>query len=131
MEVPVIVELPSTLEQSLDTALAEHPVLKASLADIEAAEAQYAASKSSYHPKLTLEGDRTWNEDIDGISGKNEDWVIALRLKYNLYNGGKDSARRKQSAELMTKAKDILRGSQWETEEGMRLFWYAYEATQQ
>jgi adhesin transport system outer membrane protein len=131
MEVPVIVELPSTLEQSLDTALVEHPVLKASLADIEAAEAQYAASKSSRHPKLTLEGDRTWNEDIDGVPGENEDWVIALRLRYNLYNGGRDSARRQQTAELLTQAKDIHRNAQWETEEGMRLSWYAYEATSQ
>ena len=131
MEVPLGIKLPSTLEQSLKTALVEHPVLKSSLADIEAAESQYAASKSSRHPKLTLEGDRTWNEDIDGVVGENEDWVIALRLRYNLYNGGRDSARRKQTAELLTQAKDIHRNAQWETEEGMRLSWYAYESTNQ
>lgn len=131
MSAPVGLVLPTTLDESLNTAFAKHPTIKSATADVEAAEAQYEASKSKAHPKLTIEGDRTWNEDIDGIPGDNEDWVIALRLKYNLYNGGKDSARRKQTAELITKAKDVLRGAQWETEEGMRLSWYAYEATQQ
>jgi len=131
MENPAALDLPSSLDEALNTALASHPAIKSATADIEAAEAQYAASKSKRYPTLAIEGDRTWNEDIDGIEGKNEDWVIALRLRYNLYNGGKDSARRKQSAELVTQAKDVLRGAQWQTEEGMRLSWYAYEATRQ
>jgi len=34
-------------------------------------------------------------------------------------------------AELLTQAKEVYRGAQWEAEEGMRLSWYAYEATKQ
>jgi len=109
----------------------KHPRNNAATAHIEEAEAQHAAAKRKRYPRLTIEGDRTWNEDIDGIEGENEDWVIALRLKYNIYNGGKDSARRKETAELLTQAKDVMRGARWETEEGMRLSWYAYEATKQ
>lgn len=131
MELPGGLELPSSLDESLKIAFEEHPTIKSATADIEAAEAQYAASKSKRLPTINIEGDRTWNEDIDGVVGENEDWVIALRLRYNLYNGGKDSARRKQTAELLTQAKDVFRGAQWETEEGMRLSWYAYEATLQ
>ena len=131
MEVPGGFVLPASLDESLTIAFEEHPTIKSATADIEAAEAQHAASKSKRLPTINLEGDRTWNEDIDGLEGENEDWVIALRLRYNLYNGGKDSARRKQTAELLTQAKDVFRGAQWETEEGMRLSWYAYEATLQ
>ncbi|MFT7388723.1 MAG: adhesin transport system outer membrane protein [Candidatus Endobugula sp.] len=131
MEAPASLVLPTSLDESLTIAFDKHPTMKSAAADIEAAEAQYAASKSKRHPKLTLEGDRTWNEDVDGVPADNEDWVIALRLKYNLYNGGKDSARRQQTAELVTQAKDVMRGARWETEEGMRLSWYSYEATQQ
>ncbi len=131
MEEPVITGLPSTLDESLRIAFSQHPTIKSATADIEAAEAQHASAKSKRHPTLRLEGDRTWNEDIDGTVGENEDWVIALRLRYNIYNGGKDSARRKQTAELLEQAKDVYRGAQWETEEGMRLSWYAYEATNQ
>lgn len=131
MQVPTGMTLPSNLESALETAYEKHPVIRSALADIEAAEAQHNAAKSLSYPKLTLEGDRTWNEDIDGLEGKNEDWVVALRVRYNIYNGGKDSAKRKQTAELITQAKDIHRNALWETEEGMRLSWYAYEATNQ
>jgi outer membrane protein, adhesin transport system len=131
MEVPTGVGLPNNLDDALKIAFSEHPTLKSALADIEAAEAQHAAARSARHPTLNIEGDRTWNEDIDGQVGENEDWVIALRLRYNIYNGGRDNARRKQTAELLTQAKDVHRGAQWETEEGMRLSWYAYEATRQ
>ncbi len=132
METPSDIEnLPVSLDESLSIAFAEHPTIKSAQADIEAAEAQHAASKSKNHPTLTIEGDRTWNEDIDGVVGENEDWVVALRLRYNIYNGGADKARRNQTADLLTQAKEVHRGAQWETEEGMRLSWYAYEATAQ
>lgn len=123
--------IPKSLDESLQIAFDSHPTIKSAQADIEAAEAQHAASKSKHYPTLHLEGDRTWNEDIDGTPGENEDFVVALRLRYNLYNGGKDSARRKQTAEQLQQAKDVHRGARWETEEGMRLSWYAYEATLQ
>jgi adhesin transport system outer membrane protein len=131
MEPPVGMSLPASLDESLTIAFVEHPTINSAAADIEAAEAQYAASKSERHPTLHLEGDRSWNEDIDGVVGENKDWVVALRLRYNIYNGGKDSALRKETSELLQKAKDVARGAKWETEEGMRLSWYAYEATLQ
>ncbi|ODS24849.1 hypothetical protein AB835_00850 [Candidatus Endobugula sertula] len=131
MEEPIDFVLPVDLNESIELSLVEHPAIKSALADIEAAEAQHTASKSENYPRLLIEGDRTWNEDIDGAEGKNEDWVIALRLRYNLYKGGAHQARRKQMAELLTQAKEVYRGAQWEAEEGMRLSWYAYEATKQ
>ena len=131
MEAPSTLAVPASLDDSLKIAFDQHPAIKSAQADIEAAAARYASAKSKYHPTLHIEGDRTWNEDIDGAVGENEDWVIALRLRYNIYNGGKDVARRKQTAELLQQSKEIHRGARWETEEGMRLSWYAYEATLQ
>jgi adhesin transport system outer membrane protein len=131
MEAPTRLSLPASLDESLTAAFSNHPIIKSAAADIEAAEAQYAASKSARHPTLHIEGDRSWNEDIDGVPGKNEDWVVALRLRYNIYNGGRDNARRKQTAELLQQAIDVARSAKWQTEEGMRLSWYAYEATLQ
>ena len=77
MERPMPFTLTGELEDSLKIAFANHPQLKSAEADIEAAKAQYSASKSSFYPTLTLEGDSTINEDLDGVEGTNEDWVIA------------------------------------------------------
>ena len=131
LEVPTGISLPASLDESLVIAFEEHPTIKSAQADIEAAEAQHAASKSRYMPTLHLEGDRRWNEDVDGVTGRNEDWIVALRVRYNLFNGGSDLARRKQTAESLEQAKQVFQGARWETEEGMRLSWYAYEATLQ
>lgn len=127
---PEGVQVPASKEAALANALNQHPQLKSADADIEAAKAQYRASKSRNYPTITLEGDRTWNEDIDGVEGTNEDWVIALRLRYNLYNGGSDSARNKQTAYLLEEAKEIRNTTKRQVEEGMRLSWHAYEYTQ-
>lgn len=121
---------PASIEDAVAKAFNNNPQLKSADADIEAAKAQYRASKGQYYPTLSLEGDRTWNEDIDGIEGDNEDWVIALRLRYNLYNGGSDSARKKQTAYLIEEAKEIRGNTKRQVEEGMRLSWHAYEYTQ-
>lgn len=131
MEVPQDFVLPSSLEASLSLAFNEHPTIKSAAADIEAAKALHAEAKSKHHPTLHLEGDRTWNDHMNGVAGKNEDWMIALRLRYNLYNGGADTAERNKTAEQIAKMQNEYTHTRWETEEGMRLSWYAYESTKQ
>lgn len=129
LNTPSGVTVPASIEAALTTAFDNHPQLKSADADIEAAKAQYGAAKSPYRPTLTLEGDRTWNEDIDGIEGDNEDWVVALRLRYNLYNGGGDKARKKQTASLLEESREIRNTTKRQVEESMRLSWHAYETT--
>ncbi len=131
MEVPENFSLPASLDEALALSLDQHPAIKAAQADIELAKLDQAVAKSANHPTLTLEGERKWNNDIDGIEGRNEDWVIALRFRYNIFNGGKDSARQKQTGNLLQQATETHKLILWQTEEGMRLSWYAYEATKQ
>ena len=131
MERPPSLTLTGTLESSLQVAFANHPQLKSADADIKVAEAQYRASKSAFHPTITLEGDHTSNEDIDGTEGTNEDWVIALRLRYNLYRGSGDVARKAQTAELIGEAQQIRAATKRQVEEGLRLSWDAYTFTKQ
>lgn len=130
LEKPEGVPVPNTIEAAVAQAFNNNPQLKSADADIEAAKAQYRASKSKFYPTLSLEGDRTRNEDVDGVEGINEDWVVALRLRYNLYNGGSDNARKKQTAYLIEEAKQIRATTKRQVEEGMRLSWNAYEYTQ-
>jgi len=131
MKVPSGFSMPASLDSSLDTALQQHPAIKYSQANIEVSQARQKAAKRANHPTLALEGDRTWNEDIDGIEGKNEDWVIALRLRYNIFNGGADKARSKQSVNLLQQSIEEHQQIRWQTEESMRLSWHSYEASLQ
>jgi adhesin transport system outer membrane protein len=128
---PSPMTLTDKLESSLQIAFDNNPQLKSADADIDAARAQYRASKSSFYPTLSLEGDRTYNEDIDGVEGVNEDWVIALRLRYNIYRGGGDSARKSQTADLIGEAQEIRATTKRQVEEGLRLSWSAFDFTSQ
>jgi len=121
--------LPSSLEVATEKAYQNHPTLLAASADVDDASAQYDASESPFWPTIQLEGERTWNEDIDGVRGDNEDGLIALRLRYNLYNGGANKARRKQTAVLVEEAKDIRNSTKRQVAESLRLSWNAAEAT--
>ncbi len=121
-------ELPKSIEQAVEFALETHPTLKSASADVEAANAQYEASESGFWPSLQIEADKNWDEDIGGVEGDNEDLIVALRLRYNLYSGGADSARRKQTAYLLEEAKEVRNNTHRQVVEGLRLSWSALHA---
>jgi len=119
------VTLPESLDQSTEQAIANHPILKSANADIDSAFAQHETAKSPHLPRLDIEAGASHNVDIDGIKGKNEDSYAMLRLKYNLFNGGKDVARRKETRELINQAKEIRDNTYRQVVESMRLSWVA------
>lgn len=121
-------QLPDGVDAATDFALQNHPTLKTANADIEATVAQHQAAKSAFYPDVRLEADQNWNEDIGGVVGEEERGVIALRARYNLYRGGADKARRKQTSYLMEEAKDVRNNTRRQVVEGLRLSWTAFES---
>lgn len=120
-------ELPINLEEATEQAIANHPILKSANSDIDSAFAQHETAKSAYMPRLDLEAGASHNVDVDGIKGKNEDTYAMLRLRYNIFNGGKDVARRKETTALIYQAKEIRDNTYRQVVESMRLSWVAHE----
>ncbi|PHS72885.1 MAG: type I secretion protein TolC [Cycloclasticus sp.] len=119
--------LPATFDQAVDGAIANHPILKSANSDIQSAIAQHATAKTAFLPRVDLELSATHNKDIDGIEDVNEDALAMVRLRYNLYNGGRDSARRKETAQLINQAKNIRDNTYRQAVESMRLSWIAHQ----
>ncbi|MCQ8183085.1 TolC family outer membrane protein [Methylomonas sp. SURF-1] len=119
--------LPATMEQAIDEALAEHPILKSANSDIESAFAQHNTAMAPYFPRFDIETGVSHNYNLDGIRGTNSDMTAMLRMRYNIFNGGKDIARREQTAQLINQAKDIRDNTHRQVVESMRLSWVAYE----
>ena len=119
--------LPATFDQAVDGAIANHPILKSANSDIKSAIAQHATAKTAFLPRVDLELSATHNKDIDGIEEVNEDASAMVRLRYNLYNGGKDTARRKETAQLVNQAKSIRDNTYRQAVESMRLSWIAHQ----
>ncbi len=118
---------PQTLDQALEQALDNHPTLKSANSDIDSAFAQHSTAKAAYMPRLDIEAGASHNNGLDGTRGKNEDAFVMLRLNYNLLNGGRDLARRKETAELINQAKNIRDNTYRQVVESMRLSWVAYQ----
>jgi len=119
--------LPANLETAIEQALANHPILKSANADIDSAFAQHETARAGYMPRIDFEASASHNVDLDGIKGKNEDASAMVRLRYNLFNGGKDLARRKETSQLINQAKDIRDNTHRQVVESMRLSWVAHQ----
>lgn len=122
--------MPASREEAVEKALANNAILQSAAADIEAAQAQREASKSTYYPHVDLELSRTWNEDVQGYEG-DEDYMAAMvNMRWNLYNGGRDQARERETAERVNEAKEIRNRAYRQVEESIRLAWAAYQASE-
>lgn len=120
-------ELPKNIEKAVNLALMNHPTVHSANADISEALAQYEASKSPFYPRVDLEIERTYDHNINGVEGDNEVFQAMLRLRYNLYNGGKDVAERNRTASEMNRAVEIRNNSRRQVIENLRYAWNAYQ----
>jgi len=119
--------LPENLDEAVEQAIANHPILKSANADIDSAFAQHDTARAAYMPRVDFEASASHNVDMDGIGGKNEDASAMVRLRYNLFNGGKDLARRKETSQLINHAKNIRDNTYRQVVESMRLSWVAHK----
>ena len=121
--------VPGSLQQALDIARANNPVLRTAAADIDAARAQHEAAKQFDYPRFDLELGGNLNDNIDGTEGDQDDLSAMLRMRYNLFRGGSDAARKRATGHNINEARDIRDRSMRQLEESIRLAWAAFEAT--
>jgi adhesin transport system outer membrane protein len=118
----------NSLEDATLNALAANPILKSASADLEARQQQYEVAKAPYYPIIDIELDQRWDEDISisTITGERE-WFQALgRVRYNFFNGFRDQARKAETLELVSEAREIKNNTERQVVESMRLSWMAY-----
>lgn len=106
-------------------------MIKISKADVDSAKFQYKQSKGNYYPTVSVEASQTWRDDAAGVEGNSDETTAMLRMRYNLYNGGSDSANAESFAYQLNKAKDLRERAYRNVEEGLRLSWSALDLTQQ
>ncbi|MDG4813223.1 TolC family outer membrane protein [Hydrogenovibrio sp. 3SP14C1] len=117
--------LPKTLEGAINEALINHPTLKSANADIAEAKMQYELSGSNYYPRVDLEVEKTFDNNLSGIEGKNEYLQAMVRFKYNLYNGDRDSASRERTASNFQQATEIRNNTHRQVIENLKYAWNA------
>lgn len=115
------------MDDAISQALENHPTLKSANADVDSAHAQHDTAESPFYPRFDLEVGTTANNNIDGIKGHNNDLSAMFRMRYNLLSGGRDTARRQETAYLINQAAEIRNNTHRQVEESVRLSWNALE----
>lgn len=124
--------IPPSKEEAERIALANHPQLGSAQADLEARRKQDEVARSPFYPIIDLEADKIWERDsslTDYYDDDNrEDVRLYVRLRYNLFNGWKDDARKAETLQLINEAQEIKNHTKRQVTESIRLSWQAYEA---
>lgn len=117
--------IPATVEDAIDTAINNHPTLKSAVADVESANFQHESAIAPFMPRIDFEVGVRQDNNIDGLRGSDRDLQAMFRLRYNLLNGGRDLARRQETAALINQAAEIRNNTYREVEQSTRLSWNA------
>ena len=123
--------MPKDLDQVLQKTRESNPLLKAAQAEIDAAHAQRQAARSPYYPSLDLVFEQSHGENLDGIEGVEKDYSLMLRMRYNLFNGGYDSARVNEAGYRVNESKEELDNVRRQVIETARLSWNAFQSIDQ
>lgn len=120
--------IPESLEDLERIATVEHPILRSAMADLEARNEQHTVAKSPFWPTIDIEVDQNWDEEVDGVEKRQQSTVGMVRLRYNLFNGFNDNARKVETRQLIEEAREIKNNTQRQVVESARLSWMAYQA---
>jgi len=116
-------KLPSSLNEAVAVAIKSSPQVIAAEADVEAARAALSGADAPFYPRVDVELAANKNKNIDGVRGLNDDYTAQLVVRYNLYRGGGDQARRAEAAYRVNEAKARLDVARRQVEEDLRSAW--------
>jgi outer membrane protein len=120
-------DLTSTVENSIDRALAQRPDLLQRVAELRAAGAEIKAAKTAYLPTLSLNGDGGVNksygvqDQLPGVYSPNQEfWSARLSLTWTLFDGfaresrvARAKADQKQAAAEVDAMRDQVENEVW------------------
>lgn len=98
---------PARPKDALDTLHQKNPALLAAVENIEAAQYDINARRAAYSPKLDFRARTDNTDNYLGVNGERNFNVAELVVSWNLFNGGSDRAREKQTIEKKNIALDL------------------------
>lgn len=120
--------LPSDLETALEDTWRGNPTMRIFDADVRASEADINLSEVPLWPSISIEGETEYNNNQDGTDTWEFNNGVFVRMRWNLFRGGIDTAARQEAVARAFQAKDERQRAFIDAEEEMRRSWFALEA---
>ncbi len=102
-------DIPKSKAEAVSTGYQKNPTILAAQENIVSAMAEARGANAAFMPKVYFQARRDLNYNADGISNPDDSSLTSygVLLNYNLFNGGADSAKKRQYAERVNVAKDL------------------------
>jgi outer membrane protein, adhesin transport system len=99
-------DVPSDVGTALITANKKHPTLLATVENIRSVKSQLETRRAANQPRVDFRLRTERGSNIDNISGSTTNNSAEVVMSWNVYNGGSDTARLRQTADLVSQAED-------------------------
>ena len=105
--VSLVKPLPASEQDAMRLAAMQSPAVAGAIESLRSARAAVAARKSPYQPKIEARARGAAGHNLDGVLYQKHDVGAEIAVTWNIFNGGSDSARERQYANLLTQAENL------------------------
>jgi len=105
--------------------------VREAMADIDAAYAMVDKASADLGPTVSLEGRGRIGEDIDGFRGSTNDLQGRVVLRWNLFDGGINRAKKQEMVRRASEARFRMHQLSREAEEDVRRAWNRWTSQEQ
>lgn len=115
--------MPTSESDAVHKALKYHPKMRLSIIDVDQAIEQHKITQSTAFPVVDFVIEAHNNRDVHGAVGEDNGLLAMVDVRYNLFRGGYDVARQRETAFQAQEAAEIRNRTCREVTENMRLAW--------
>ncbi len=119
---------PASEQEAVDLALQNHPVLHAVTEDVAVSREAHKAAKAPFSPRMDLQLELSHNHNIDGSPGPSDDAQAMLRVRWNVFSGGKDLAKLCETAYQMQEAQEVFYRANRQVVQSIRVAWVTFSS---
>jgi outer membrane protein, adhesin transport system len=122
-------DLPQDLSAAVQLLLDNNFILRTAQANLLAAKADHQGSKAGLLPTLDFELKEGRKQNDGGAQSIDRDTTALLKLNYNLFNGGADQSRRRETARSVLDSQEQLTLAHRNMAEQLTQYWNGLEVS--
>ncbi|QLI81009.1 TolC family outer membrane protein [Chitinibacter fontanus] len=117
--------LPASMEEAANWAVANNRLLLAAKADVDGANAQHGLAESQMYPRVDLEAGAVYTNSLDGVAVEDSTRYYGMvRMRYTFKSGG-DRAYVAETKQLAYSAQEVARRVERQVRQNAALSWNA------
>jgi len=105
--VSLVRPLPASEQEAMRLAAIQSPAVASAIEGLRSARAAAAGRQGAFQPKIEARARGAAGHNLDGVLYQKHDVGAEIAVTWNIFNGGSDSARERQYANLLTQAENL------------------------